>query len=234
MVNNDRLPKCEILWLTKKHAAESDDHRRAMAAKEVKRLLRAIKGESHGLSAVQRFYLYQTALNIGFRAKELASLLPGDFRLSQPNPHIRVKATNTKNKKTTNQPINPVFVQYLANWIAKHTMPTERIWPGKWFSRAAEMLERDLAAAKIPLETPDGILDFHALRTTYVTNLVRAGLHPKVVKDLARHSTMELTMKIYARLGINDLGCSIIAVKPVSAPVPTATPTVRKARSKSA
>jgi integrase len=89
-----------------------------------------------------------------------------------------------------------------------------------------------LKAAKIEVSTPDGVLDFHALRTTYITNLVRAGLYPKTVQTLARHSTVELTMKIYARLNKNEIDGSTVAVKPVSASVPGSTSSVRHKRTR--
>jgi integrase len=233
---NGRMPKTPILAIKKQFIPEQspEDGRRAATDKEIKRLLKSIKGESYGLSAEQRYYVYQTALNTGFRAKELSSLLPPDFRLAGQQPTIRVKATNTKNKKVANQPINPVFAQMLSGWIKTHPMPTERVWQGNWWQRAAEMLAVDLKAAKIEIETADGILDFHALRTTYITNLIRAGLHPKMVQTLARHSDINLTMKVYARLGIDAIACSMGVVKPVSAPVPLSTNRVRRSRSKTA
>ncbi len=236
LIANGRMPKSPIMAIKKIEVPEQapEDGRRAATDKEIKRLLKSIKGESYGLTAVQRYYLYQTALNTGFRCQELASLLPGDFRLTGHKPEIRVKATNTKNKKAANQPVNPVFANMLTGWVRGHEMPTKRVWPGAWYRRAAEMLQADLKAAKVEIETADGFLDFHALRTTYITNLVRAGLYPKTVQTLARHSTMELTMKVYAKLGIDAIACSMGVVKPVSVPVPSSTSSVRRTRSKTA
>jgi integrase len=42
------------------------------------------------------------------------------------------------------------------------------------------------------------VADFHALRHTFITNLAMSGVHPKVAQDLARHSTIELTMSRYS------------------------------------
>jgi hypothetical protein len=41
------------------------------------------------------------------------------------------------------------------------------------------MLRVDLKAAKIPENTEEGVVDFHALRVTYITNLARSGIRPK-------------------------------------------------------
>ena len=39
---------------------------------------------------------------------------------------------------------------------------------------------------------------WHSLRKAYVTNLVKSGLDLKTVMELARHSTLQLTMEVYA------------------------------------
>jgi integrase len=63
------------------------------------------------------------------------------------------------------------------------------------------MMRQDLGRVKY--ETKDGILDFHALRTTAITRWVKAGLPPEQVKTLARHSTITLTLDVYTKLGID-------------------------------
>ena len=49
------------------------------------------------------------------------------------------------------------------------------------------------------------VVDFHALRTTYITLLVKGGASVKVAQELARHSDPKLTMNVYSKLGIHDL-----------------------------
>ena len=41
------------------------------------------------------------------------------------------------------------------------------------------------------------VLDFHALRHTYISSLAAGGVHPKDAQTLARHSTITLTMDRY-------------------------------------
>lgn len=43
-----------------------------------------------------------------------------------------------------------------------------------------------------------GVIDFHALRHTFITNLARGGVHPKLAQDLARYSDINLTMSRYS------------------------------------
>ena len=59
------------------------------------------------------------------------------------------------------------------------------------------MLRADLMAARIPVENEFGVVDFHALRHSFISSLARAGVHPKIAQDLARHSSVELTMRNY-------------------------------------
>src|SRR5439155_13007923 len=89
----------------------------------------------------------------------------------------------------------------------------QRVWPGTWAEDAAEMLRIDLDAAGIPYEVPgpDGPLyaDFHALRHSYIALLDRAGLTLKQAMQLARHSDPKLTMAVYGRAALHDLGAAV-------------------------
>ena len=44
--------------------------------------------------------------------------------------------------------------------------------------------------------------DFHANRHTFITNLARAGVHPKLAQSMARHSDVNLTMGIYSHVEV--------------------------------
>ncbi len=46
--------------------------------------------------------------------------------------------------------------------------------------------------------------DFHAHRVAFITNLNRAGVAPRIVQQLARHSDIRLTMGVYTALEITD------------------------------
>ncbi len=72
------------------------------------------------------------------------------------------------------------------------------------------MLRADLAAAEIEPEDDAGhVLDYHALRHTYISLLVESGAHPAVVKVLARHSTITLTMDRYAHVGAFNMRSAV-------------------------
>src|SRR5262249_1927755 len=71
--------------------------------------------------------------------------------------------------------------------------------------RTAAMLRVDLKTAGIPFETASGVVDFHALRGTYISHLVSSGASVKTCQTLARHSTPSLTIGIYAKASLHDI-----------------------------
>jgi integrase len=60
--------------------------------------------------------------------------------------------------------------------------------------KGAKMLRPDLEAAGIPYQDASGLFfDFHSLRCETATLADAAGVSPRVVQKLMRHSTLELT-----------------------------------------
>ena len=109
-----------------------------------------------------------------------------------------------------------------------------RLWPGTWWGRAADMIRFDLAAARgswlkeagrdieeqlrrvrtdfLHVETRKGVADFHALRHSFCTMVANSGVHPSVAKELARHSTITLTMDRYSHVGLADMNAALKTV----------------------
>ena len=64
----------------------------------------------------------------------------------------------------------------------------------------------DLAAADIEYRDGTGrMCDFHALRHTFITNVVRSGAGVKTCQTLARHKDPRLTFAVYSHLQISDV-----------------------------
>jgi hypothetical protein len=80
------------------------------------------------------------------------------------------------------------------------------------------MLRNDLGAAGIPYQTDAGIADFHSLRHTFISNLAAGGVPPKLAQQLARHSTITLTMDRYSHVGLLDLNAALESLPVVTAP----------------
>jgi len=51
--------------------------------------------------------------------------------------------------------------------------------------------------------------DFHANRHTFITNLAKGGVSPKVAQTLARHSDIRLTMNVYTHTDLAEKAVAI-------------------------
>ena len=173
--------------------------RRALADEECRKLLkRTAESEKvhHGMDGPERALLYRLALESGLRWSELRSLKVGNLDLDGKPPTVRVEAAYTKNGREDALPVRPATAELLGEHCRLKT-PGARLF-GMWQTHGGEMLRDDLGAAGVDYEDDRGrVADFHALRHTFVSNLARSGVHPKVAQDLARHSDIKLTMSTY-------------------------------------
>jgi integrase len=62
--------------------------------------------------------------------------------------------------------------------------------------------------------------DFHSLRHSFISNLARSGVHPKVARALARHSTITLTMDRYSYTLIEEQAEALSALPDFDAEEP--------------
>ncbi len=178
------------------------------------------------ISGPDREMLYLTSLYTGLRASELASLTPESFSMESDPPTVTVEAAYSKHRRRDVVPLHGDLVRQIRPWLSERSA-SARLWPGVWASqkRAAKMLKRDLTDARkqwldaqdaperarrekttfLAFKDADGRQgDFHALRHTFITRLVRAGVRPKDAQTLARHSTITLTMDRYAHTTLAD------------------------------
>ena len=164
-----------------------------------------------GLAGPDRQMLYLLALFTGLRAGELRALRRDGLHLDAQPPYLVVAPAYTKNRKQATLPLPDWLADQLAQYLAdrqrgdRQAEPAEVLFPGTWHARAAEMLRRDLAEAGLPVEKEGVPLVFHSLRHTFVTSLVLAGVSPKVVQALARHSTAAFTLDRYAHVSLAEL-----------------------------
>ena len=168
--------------------------RRALTLDEQRKLL-AVTAEAephHNMSGCDRSYLYRLALETGLRAGELKSLTKSSFDFDECT--VTVQAGYTKNKETA-------VIDLKRRTAAEMQILLENKEPDmKVFAmpdQPAKMIKKDLKAAGIPYRNDEGQADFHALRHSFITNLARQGVHPGDAQELARHSTITLTMDHY-------------------------------------
>ena len=159
------------------------------------------------MTGPERVMLYVVTAETGFRVKELRSLTPAAFDLDGDPPTVTVRAGYSKRRREDVQPIRLELAADLQCFMAEmpRTKPVFNM-PEKM----AKMLRADLKDAGIPYEDDAGrVFDFHALRHTFISNLKRAGVHPKDAQMLARHSTIELTMNTYTHTVRSDLAAAL-------------------------
>ncbi len=179
--------------------------RRAITPEEIMRLLE--------VAPEHRRIFYETAFCSGLRAKELKSLTVHDLDLRRGGLHLHAKWT--KNRMAGFQPLPSAVLEHLNGFVesgqaaalyrrnyirhdTKYEYPEEPLLYVP--SNTSRMIERDLEAAGIPKWTEEGKVDFHALRVSYVSLVVETGADLKAAQSLARHTTPELTMNVYARV----------------------------------
>ncbi|MDO5566492.1 MAG: site-specific integrase [Planctomycetia bacterium] len=204
--------------------------RRALSMDEFQMLIHAAaSGPSvQGICGRDRVILYYLAAWTGFRRKELGSLTTAHLVLDGETPFIQIQASYSKRKRNDIQYLHPDLVDILKEWLDKRKpKPDEILFPiskenGGKDRRTAHMIAYDLNSArhfwieeadteeeKHKREQSDFLMykdshgkfaDFHGLRHTFITNLSLNGVDPKTAQTLARHSSMELTMKTYTHI----------------------------------
>ena len=60
--------------------------------------------------------------------------------------------------------------------------------------------------------------DFHSFRHTFISNLARGGVHPKLAQALARHSTITLTMDRYSHTVLGEQSDALAALPDLTGP----------------
>ena len=90
---------------------------------------------------------------------------------------------------------------------------------GTWTKDAASKEQRQARRQSDFLAYRDGagrVVDFHALRHTYISRLVASGANIKVAQELARHSTP--TLGRYAHVQLVDQTRALDALPAIEAP----------------
>jgi integrase len=203
LVDNDRAEMNPLARFKKLTDTDEKRERRALSADEFSHLIATTLTAPlyREISGLDRAMLYLVSAFTGLRASECASLTSESFDLDAGI--VVVEAAHSKRRRLDRQPLPPDLVERLRAWLPGRS---GALWTGKWEHDAARMLRSDLALAKIPYVDDAGkVLDFHALgRHTYCTNLALGNVPPTVARNLARHSTIELTLGTYAHVRDSD------------------------------
>ncbi|MDR0361355.1 MAG: site-specific integrase [Planctomycetota bacterium] len=201
-------------------------YRRAMIAGELSILLWFVeyKGiKHHGLATDTRALLYHAAAHTGLRWSECRSIRRMDVDLGSETPTIFLRAEFAKNREEAYLPISGELKERFVAYFKNHPMlPEAMVWRGMWKDKGFEMLHKDIDELNkwnreqhskdlqskvedlIKIETHDGVLDFHALRTTFGTMLSQAGVQLVTAQKLMRHHDPKLTANFYTRVVVQD------------------------------
>jgi integrase len=134
-----------------------------------------------------------------------------------------VEAAYSKHRREDVLPLRPDLARAMAAYVAgrpageplfavprksaemlRADLRRARAWWIKETRGRAERRQRrrsDFLAAR---DASNRVVDFHALRHTFIRRLARSGVAPAVAKSLARHSTITLTMDHYTHTFIED------------------------------
>jgi len=179
--------------------------RAALPAMDFVKLLQVVRDDHRRL-------LYRVAFLSGLRARELRHVDIADLDVDRGGIHLRKQWT--KNRKEGFQPLPSDLLDDLNAFALDRA--AERLYAehykgklrDKWRKNAAtrpllyvprhtaRMIGEDLKAAGIKAL---GKLDFHSLRTSFISCVAAQGASVKETMTLARHSSPNLTFNIYAR-----------------------------------
>jgi integrase/recombinase XerD len=192
------------------------------------------------VSGADRAILYIVGAYTGYRRNEIGSVTIQSFDFDSEPPTLTVAAGHSKHRRTDVLPLRRDFANRIRKWLSDKpdVQPDEPLLQIS-NKRTAEMIRKDMAAARakwIKAAERDAererrakssflaycddrghVVDFHALRKTFITNLTRSGATPKTAQMLARHSDINLTMNSYTMIGVMDQVAAVEALPPIPA-----------------
>jgi integrase len=199
------------------NAKEDRRHdRRTIGLEELQRLIAVTENGpvAMGVTGPVRALCYRLAATTGLRHGEIASITAASFDWRAPS--VTIRAAYTKNGDPATLTLPGDLADDLKSYVA--TLPAgARVFPLRR-QKGAKMLRPDLEAAGIPYVDASGqFFDFHSLRCEMATLADQAGVSPRVVQKMMRHSTLELTGR-YTRPRAADIAAA-------AARLPSLTPT---------
>lgn len=173
----------------------------------------------------ERAVIYRLALETGFRANELATLTRASFRLDADKPVVVLEGKNAKNRRAFSMRLRAETVEILREHLRRKA-PAALAFTMPPSTETAAMLREDIERARAAwieeAPSPDArrereesdflavtdhagaVVDFHALRVSFITNMARAGVSLQQAQRLARHCDPKLTASVYTKLGEQD------------------------------
>jgi integrase len=197
--------------------------RMALTLDELKRLVdSAAAADGNARDNANRSVLYWVAGLTGLRLNECRHLTWNKIVFGGKASYISISGKQVqvaKNRKTAEIPLVPWVADKLREEQlaqAKHTRKAvggrDLVFPSipKDSHAMPRRIRADAARANLPLEDDEGrVLDFHALRGSCATILLGLSVDPHIVQQIMRHSTLDLTMRHYAKVRRSDLHSAV-------------------------
>lgn len=147
------------------------------------------------------------ALLAGLRRGEIAGLQWGDVDLPGRMLHIRRTRQRVGGRIVTQPPKSAAGVRDVPICVelAPILRAAYRLAPSSWVIRTApEAIDRRWQRIQQRCVQLSRHYRLHDLRHTYVSRLLLAGAVPRVVQYVAGHSSLDITMRVYAHVTPDD------------------------------
>jgi integrase len=166
---------------------------------------------------LERKLTYTIFTYSGMRLNELRSIRLSDIVEKEQQLLIVLRSQNAKNRKSFTFTLPSFVCDEIREWIKMRKLETT---PSNGKTRDSNLLtvpkqlvrilDRDLIAAGIAKKDERGrTVNVHAFRHTYCTWLQASNISQRIVQELMRHSSPELTANTYTHSDQLDLGGSV-------------------------
>ncbi|MFA5043834.1 MAG: tyrosine-type recombinase/integrase, partial [Kiritimatiellia bacterium] len=143
-----------------------------------------------------RKVVYLFAVVTGLRRGEMFALRWSDLAIDNMPFCVNVRSSTSKNHKNSVLPLRPELVVLLKGLRPLDYEPDARVFKG--LMPEMNRFKKDLELAGIPFVDAAGRrADFHAMRKTLATNMLKGGVALRVAMEMMRHSEARLTAGVY-------------------------------------
>ncbi|MDR1279507.1 MAG: tyrosine-type recombinase/integrase [Opitutaceae bacterium] len=138
---------------------------------------------------------YLILIYTGQRCQEIASLVWGDVHLEAARPYVLIREHTTKDKAQRAIPLHPALAVEIAAIRATDAKPDALVFDRFPTWTAFEFARKRAGIAK--KDATGRVVHLHALRKTWQTLGVQAGVNQRAAQEILGHSDANLTAKIY-------------------------------------
>lgn len=211
--------------------------RRTLTTAEVSAIIEAARTRAaDAWKGENRAVCYRLMASSGLRWREARDLRLSDIHLESKTPYIELRPEGTKNRKGGNIPLHAATAAALVSFIdaRKKSLTGDSgasivTFPGVMMDAPLfDALPREISrvfAADVKaagLKSPDAsgkVIDAHCLRYHFASELARAGCPVHKLQKLMRHSTVDLSMRVYVHSTLDDLADAVSALPEIGGDV---------------